>query len=241
MEDSLGRLLITRRQLLRRIGLGLGAAALPTPRLADLYAAPQPEKPLLVVILGAGLAGLCAAYELERRGQKVVLLEADPSHVGGRVRTLRFGDGLYGEAGAMRIPLRHELTRHYVKEFGLPLRKFVHSNPEAYYYVRGRRERIKDVKRLNALYALSEPEREKTPDDFWAESVGRRLKGLSERERTDLVSVALQTDGVRALDQKAATIRRRRALAGGDRISRRHRRPGDSFIERGDRAPPRRA
>jgi monoamine oxidase len=201
MEDSLNRLL-TRRQFLRHAGLGLGTA-MTTTLLGDLHAAPQPEKPLTVVILGAGLAGLCAAYELERRGQKVILLEADPSHVGGRVRTLRFGDGLYGEAGAMRIPARHELTRHYVKEFGLPLRKFVHSNPEAYYYVRGRRERIKDAKRLGPLYALSEPEREKTPDDFWAESVGRRLKGLSERERTDLVSVALQTDGIRALDQKS--------------------------------------
>lgn len=201
MEGSLTRLLLDRREFLRRLGLGVGAAVTTT-LLRDLHAAPQPERPLQVVIVGAGLAGLCAAYELQRGGHRVVLLEADPSHIGGRVRTLRFGDGLYGEAGAMRIPLRHELTRHYVKEFGLSLRKFVHSNPEAYYYVRGRRERIKDVKRLSALYALNEAERDKTPDDFWTEGVVRPLKGLSEREQKDLASVTFQTDAVRGLDQK---------------------------------------
>ena len=65
-----------------------------------------------MVILGAGLAGLCAAYELERRGHTVAVLEAEISHVGGRARTLRFDGGLYGEASAMRIPERHELKRH---------------------------------------------------------------------------------------------------------------------------------
>ena len=86
--------------------------------------------PLHVVIVGAGLAGLCAGYELEKRGHRVTMLEADAKHIGGRTRTLRFGDGLYGEAGAMRIPTRHEITRRYVSEFGLPLRKFVLSNPQ---------------------------------------------------------------------------------------------------------------
>ena len=86
-----------------------------------------------------GLAGLCAAFELEQRGHRVTMLEADQRHIGGRTRTLRFGDGLYGEAGAMRIPTRHEITRHYVREFGLPLRKFVLSNPKAYYFLRGER------------------------------------------------------------------------------------------------------
>src|SRR5687768_6472379 len=131
---------LTRRHFLRRLGVGVGAAW-STTLLREVHAAQQPQRPLQVVIVGAGLAGLCAAYELERRGQSVVLLEAEPSHVGGRVRTLRFENGLYGEAGAMRVPLRHELTRHYVKELGLSLRKFVQSNPEAYYYARGHRER----------------------------------------------------------------------------------------------------
>jgi monoamine oxidase len=74
---------------------------------------------------------LCAAYELEQLGHETVVLEAHPSRVGGRVFTRRFADGQYGELGAMRIPQHHDLTRHYVSLFGLSVRTFVQSNPEA--------------------------------------------------------------------------------------------------------------
>lgn len=47
-------------------------------------AAPTPDRP--VVIVGAGLAGLCCAIELERRGLPWLLVEAGDA-VGGRVRT----------------------------------------------------------------------------------------------------------------------------------------------------------
>src|SRR5689334_3364228 len=56
-----------------------------------------------VVVLGAGMAGLVAAYELKRQGHDVVVLEAQ-NRVGGRVYTCReFAPGLYAEFGAMRI------------------------------------------------------------------------------------------------------------------------------------------
>lgn len=129
------------------------------------------------------------------------MLEAETRHIGGRVRTLRFEDGLYGEAGAMRIPETHELTRHYVKELGLALRPFVQSNPNAYYSLRGRRERIRNVRALGALYDLRDPEKDKTPDDFWNEAVGRRLRALDDAERADLSAVTATTAAVRALDQ----------------------------------------
>ncbi len=61
----------------------------------------------------------------------MTILEADRRHVGGRVRTLRFEGGLQGEAGAMRVPTRHEVTRKYQREFGVPLSMFVYSNPQA--------------------------------------------------------------------------------------------------------------
>src|SRR5690349_10421953 len=57
-----------------------------------------------VVVVGAGLAGLVAAFELKRQGHDVVVLEAQ-NRVGGRIYTLRwFAPGLYAEAGGMRIP-----------------------------------------------------------------------------------------------------------------------------------------
>jgi protoporphyrinogen oxidase len=42
------------------------------------------------VIIGAGPAGLTAAYELSKHGQRVVVLEADPRYVGGISRTVEY-------------------------------------------------------------------------------------------------------------------------------------------------------
>src|SRR4051812_35778739 len=44
-----------------------------------------------IIILGAGIAGLCAAYELSKIGYDCQILEAR-TRVGGRVRTIRGGD-----------------------------------------------------------------------------------------------------------------------------------------------------
>ncbi|MGF1676131.1 MAG: flavin monoamine oxidase family protein, partial [Rivularia sp. (in: cyanobacteria)] len=69
-----------------------------------------------ITILGAGIAGLVAAYELERLGHEVDIIEGSP-RVGGRVWTHRFGtenDAPYAELGAMRIPSSHHHTLHYV-------------------------------------------------------------------------------------------------------------------------------
>ena len=73
------------------------------------------EGPKKVIVVGAGLAGLSAAYELLMAGHEALILEAQP-RVGGRIYTMRepFARGLYGEAGAMRIPRSHELTMAYV-------------------------------------------------------------------------------------------------------------------------------
>src|SRR6266542_6835233 len=64
--------------------------------------------PKKVIIIGAGLAGLSAAYELTQAGHDVTILEAR-TRPGGRVHTLRdpFAEGLYAEAGAARVPNHH--------------------------------------------------------------------------------------------------------------------------------------
>jgi protoporphyrinogen oxidase len=47
-------------------------------------------RPNKAVIVGAGPAGLTAAYELSKKGQRVVVLEADPRYVGGISRTVEY-------------------------------------------------------------------------------------------------------------------------------------------------------
>ena len=88
----------------------------PLPRFTPRAGAPQRR----VVVLGAGLAGLSAAYELMKAGHDVTVLEGS-DRVGGRVLTLRepFRDGLHAEAGAMFILSRHTDVHAYIQEFGL--------------------------------------------------------------------------------------------------------------------------
>jgi monoamine oxidase len=77
-----------------------------------------------VIIVGAGLAGLTAAYDLQRAGWRVTVLEARP-RVGGRVVTLRdgFQDGQYAEGGGEFIDERHVRLRALAEQFGLTLQK----------------------------------------------------------------------------------------------------------------------
>jgi monoamine oxidase len=96
-----------------------------------------------IVILGAGLAGLSAGWELTRAGHDVTILEAQ-LHPGGRVHTIREGlsDGLYAEAGAGRIPNTHSVTLEWVKHFGLPLEPFFPKEGVEIALIKGKRVRM---------------------------------------------------------------------------------------------------
>ncbi len=94
--------------------------------------------------MGAGLAGLSAAYELTQAGHDVAILEAQ-TRPGGRVQTIRepFSDGLYAEAGAGRIPDTHDWTLKYVKHFALTLDPFYPSDGFSINYIRGQRYKVR--------------------------------------------------------------------------------------------------
>lgn len=103
----------------------------------------RPTPPLRVVVLGAGLAGMSAAYELRKLGHDVTVLEAR-NRAGGRVRTLRDGlsDGMYVEAGAVVFYTSHRYSVRYLIEFDLPLQPmfpgigdFAPSGLSSVYYV----------------------------------------------------------------------------------------------------------
>ncbi len=120
---------------------------------ASAQAAPPPltgkGKGVRVVILGAGLAGMTAAYELTKAGYDCQVIEAR-SFAGGRCQTARkgfshtdlightqvcdFDEGLYINHGPWRIPYNHRSTLHYTKLFGVALEPFVNDNDAAYVY-----------------------------------------------------------------------------------------------------------
>lgn len=110
---------ISRREFLRSGGSLLAAAALGPVLVRFPRRARERTR---VLVMGAGAAGLSAAYELDRAGYEVLVLEAKMIP-GGRIHTVRapFADGLYAEAGATFLGDAHNLTMHYLREFNLPL------------------------------------------------------------------------------------------------------------------------
>ena len=159
---------LTRRALLEQVGAigGFGAAysameilglAVPTPIHAEAFALPTwAGRGRSVVILGAGIAGLVSAYELQRAGYHVTVLEAR-RRIGGRVWTIRgddqivqigrptqraqFDDGLYFNAGAARIPSTHRGILGYARRLGVPLEVMVNTNRSAGWDLGGKVER----------------------------------------------------------------------------------------------------
>ena len=139
---------LTRRHFLNLVGAAGGSTAIyrtsmalgllqdtgPVARL-DLKDVRRTKKK--VAVLGAGLSGLMVAYELERAGYDVTIIEA--SHrLGGRILTVRHGDvidemgnrqvcnfdddpDLYFNAGPARIPGHHRRVMHYCKTLDVPL------------------------------------------------------------------------------------------------------------------------
>ncbi len=151
-----------------------------------------------VVIVGAGIAGLVAAYELLRAGHDPLILESQ-HRVGGRILTLRepFTPGLYGEAGAMRIPRTHALTLAYVEKFGLKLNPFTLQNPEAYCHLFGRKHRWREIDADPALLAgeMSEQDRGTTCTKRWEQAIRPLAEEIEQGGEAAWAAIVARYDG----------------------------------------------
>ena len=151
---------LTRRNFINLVGKAGGAAAayntmvvLGLLEVPSAYAGPPQLAPgsgrgQKIVILGAGLAGMTAAYELTKAGYECVILEAR-NRAGGRCWTLRGGDkieetdsvqtvdwdrseNLFFNPGPARLPYHHKAVLGYCREFGVPLQVIVNDNRNAF-------------------------------------------------------------------------------------------------------------
>ncbi|MGE5414440.1 MAG: flavin monoamine oxidase family protein [Syntrophomonadaceae bacterium] len=179
---------LDRRTLLRLSALaGAGALLRSRPiRAADQAKLERDGPPKRALVLGAGLAGLSAAWRLVEAGHDVTILEAQ-RRPGGRVLTLRepFSDGLYAEAGAGRIPETHALTLHYVSLFGLELEPFWPTSGKQVAYLRGHRipfARLEEIDMAAVPLELTPEERRLGFAGIDEKYVGGPLKRLGDLE-----------------------------------------------------------
>jgi len=163
---------LTRRDFLHRVARYGSAAVLGTMFGLDLLAredrfhlrlegrAPG-NRNNRVIILGGGVAGLCAAYELGKLGYRCTVLEArarpggrnwtvrrdtEETEIGNPKQVCRFDPGHFYNPGPMRIPHHHTTTLGYCREFGIPLTVFTNYNEGAYIVCKGHpRLRVREV------------------------------------------------------------------------------------------------
>jgi len=166
---------ISRRRLLSMIGMTAGSTAMYQAMHSLGFAAESSfrdpvqlsaaPKGASVLVLGAGIAGLVAAYELRNAGYRVQVLEYN-ARAGGRNWTLRGGDrytelggdtqecrfdpGHYINPGPWRLPYHHRGMLSYCKRLGVALEPFVQINYNAYLHSRkafgGKPQRLRAVK-----------------------------------------------------------------------------------------------
>jgi monoamine oxidase len=175
MDNDAGTSSLSRRQLLRMIGVTAGNAAMYQAMSSLGFAAESPYRGPIdlqgtppgasVLILGAGMAGMTAAYELRNAGYQVQVLEFN-GRAGGRNWSLRGGDSytelggftqhcefdkdLYINPGPWRLPYHHQGMLSYCKRLGVPLEAFVQVNYNAYLHnsqaFGGKPQRYREVK-----------------------------------------------------------------------------------------------
>lgn len=176
---------LSRREFLKISALGSAALTFGSCSTADRYFmgdARNLEKE--VIILGAGAAGLAAAYELKKRKVPFRVYEAS-SRLGGRVQSVSLfaEEGPIGELGAEFFENTHHEVFRFAKELNLQVRelKAARSLEAHLFYFGGRTYRVKDV--IPRLRTFQQPLRRIYRDLFRGQSVALNFRNALQYER----------------------------------------------------------
>jgi monoamine oxidase len=152
-------------------------------------------KNIKVAVIGAGEAGLAAAFELRKTGCNITLFEAS-NRIGGRVFTYYFdrSNKYYGELGPMSIPVSHETTWHYINLFKLNTSPFVNNNDNSLFYVRDESAQNDSkgksvLKNVYPKFQLKGSEKNKAWFEMQQKIYEKYFKTLTAEERKELVQV----------------------------------------------------
>src|SRR5215510_1908736 len=169
---------LTRRRFLEQLGAVGGSSLVMTAMNSwDLMAGEAGQRPALtgrpakakVLVLGAGISGLVAAYELGKLGYDFRVLEArdrvgginwtvrrgsEHTEITGERQVCAFDEGLYLNVGPWRIPYTHTGVLNYCKELGVALQIFLNESDASYFYyeaaaagpLSNKRVRLREVK-----------------------------------------------------------------------------------------------
>ncbi len=110
--------MISRRKFIRNVALSSGGLLLGAETFGNFFITKKPK----VIIIGAGFAGLAAAYQLHQRKMDFVILEAR-NRIGGRVfsHTIDADEKLVIELGGEWVGKSHKRMRKLCDEFKLTL------------------------------------------------------------------------------------------------------------------------
>lgn len=152
-------------------------------------------KKVRVAIIGAGISGLCAAYELSKIGCDITIYEAS-DRIGGRIYTVYFDNDkkYFGELGAMRIGVSHETVWHYINFFNINTKPFASKNINGLFYLRGKIARNdskgESVKQnIYPQYNLTKKEKMTSWQSIASSVIKKYLNGLSVEERKQLIEI----------------------------------------------------
>jgi monoamine oxidase len=160
-----------RRTVLQGLAASAATACAPAGRPSSTFV-----RRARIAVIGAGLSGLVAAWELTRAGHDVTVLEAR-ERAGGRIETLRapFTNGQHAEAGALFIPDTHRRVLDYCRAFALPLRTVAPRGGGESYHVRGTLVRLADERTARWPLHLTDDERRLGLSGMWRTYVGQAL------------------------------------------------------------------